>query len=101
MASQVARFVADADAGVGVASQVARFVVDAGAGVGVCGITGCNAGGVESVISVVGSALFSSPSSRDDLPSGVSTPAPATLARSVAPSPITATEGRKRRVLLH
>ena len=82
MASQVAHLVVDAGAGVGVASQVALFVVDAGAGVGVCGVAECDAGGVRSVISVVGGALFSSPSSGDDdIPSGVATSAPATLAR--------------------
>ena len=81
VASQVTHFVVDAGAGVGVASQVARFVVDAGAGVYVCGVVECDAGDVGSVISVVGGALFSSPSSGDDLPSGVATSAPATLAR--------------------
>ena len=82
VASQVACFVVDAGAGVGVASQVTCFVVDAGAGVRVCGVAECDAGGVGSVISVVGGALFSSPSSGDDdPPSGVATPAPATLAR--------------------
>ena len=46
----------------GVASQVARFVIDAGASVCVCGIAECDAGDVGGVISVVGGALFSSPS---------------------------------------
>ena len=80
---------------------MACFVVDAGAGVCVCSVPECNAGGVGSVISVVGGALFSSLISGDYLPSGVATPAPVTLARFVASSHITATEGRKRRVLLH
>ena len=71
------------------------------AGMGACGVAECDAGGVGSVVAVVGDMLFSPPSSGDDLPSGVTTSAPATLARSVESSPITATEGRKRGVLLH
>ena len=81
VASQVTHFVVDAGAGVGVVSQVARFVVDVGAGVCVYGVAECNAGDVGSVISVVGGVLFSSPSSGDDLPSGVATSAPVTLAQ--------------------
>ena len=68
MASQVAHLVADAGAGVEVASQVARFIVDAGAGVYVCGVAECDAGGVGSVISVVGGSLPSGVATRGGRP---------------------------------
>ena len=93
--------VVDAGAGMRVASQVACSVEVAGAGVDVEGVAECNVGGMTSVISLVGGTLFSFLSSGDNLLSGVATSAHATLACSVASSPIIATEGRKRRVLRH
>ena len=60
--------VVDAGAGVGVSSQVALFVVDTGAGVGLCGIAECEAGGVRSVISVIGGSHPSGVATRGGRP---------------------------------